>query len=81
MVELTKSMILVYSMMREEIAPRFQTLTFTDAETGGMENSFVPANYDPRRNILLSSLWQMPVLLVRELWRHSSRDMVVSFGR
>lgn len=37
--------------MREEIAPRFQTLTFADAETGGtMEyNLFVPANYDPSK--------------------------------
>lgn len=37
--------------MREEIAPRFQTLTFADTETGGtMEyNLFVPANYDPSK--------------------------------
>lgn len=37
--------------MREEIAPRFQTLTFADTETGvSMEyNLFVPANYDPSK--------------------------------
>lgn len=37
--------------LREQVAPKFQTLTFTDSETGRTidYNLFVPKNYDPSK--------------------------------